>query len=128
MQSTSVSIVPFDSTTIKFTYHSLNYIHFRNGKNAKTQVSKLSYWNEGTIYKYNNYILKPLTILHLEVNTVGLIMVPHGRNHRRKSGTFQLIHPKSRHWFVLSKPVLKPVFHKTVLQSRNPPNPCRRFY
>lgn len=26
-----------------------------------------------TIYKYNNYILKPLTMLHLEVNTVGLV-------------------------------------------------------
>lgn len=29
-------------------------------------------WNEGTVYKYNNYSLKPLTILHLEVNTVEL--------------------------------------------------------
>lgn len=35
MQSTSVSIVPFNNTTIKFTYHSLNYIHFRNGKMLK---------------------------------------------------------------------------------------------
>lgn len=35
MQSTSVSTVPFNSTTIKFTYHSLNYIHFRNGKMLK---------------------------------------------------------------------------------------------
>lgn len=26
-----------------------------------------------TIYKYNNYILKPLTMLHLEVNTAGLV-------------------------------------------------------
>lgn len=26
-----------------------------------------------TIYKYNNYILKPLTMLHLEVNTGGLV-------------------------------------------------------
>lgn len=32
-------------------------------------------WNEGTVYKYNNYILKPLTIIHLEVNTVELIMM-----------------------------------------------------
>lgn len=31
--------------------------------------------NEGTVYKYNNYSLKPLTILHLEVNTVGLIII-----------------------------------------------------
>lgn len=35
MQSTSVSIVPFNSTAIKFTYHSLNYILFRNGKMLK---------------------------------------------------------------------------------------------
>lgn len=32
MHCISVSVVPFDSTTIKFTYHSLNYIRFRNGK------------------------------------------------------------------------------------------------
>lgn len=35
-----------------------------------------------TIYKYNNYILKPLTILHLEVNTVGLVIMVAGQgNH-----------------------------------------------
>lgn len=32
MHSISVSIVPFNSTTIEFTYHNLNYIRFRNGK------------------------------------------------------------------------------------------------
>lgn len=42
-----------------------------------------------TIYKYNNYILKPLTILHLEVNTVRLvIMVLCEGNHCWKSWTF----------------------------------------
>lgn len=42
-----------------------------------------------TIYKYNNYILKPLTILHLEVNTVRLvIMVLSEGNHCWKSSTF----------------------------------------
>lgn len=35
MQSTSVSIVPVNSTIIKFTYHSLNYILVRNGKMLK---------------------------------------------------------------------------------------------
>lgn len=37
MQSTSVSIVPFNNATVKFTYHSLNYIHFRNGKMLKLE-------------------------------------------------------------------------------------------
>lgn len=73
MQSTSVSIVPFNRTTIKFTYHSLNYIHFRNGKMLKLKVSNCL-TGMSTIYKYNNFILKPLTILHLEVNTVGLVV------------------------------------------------------
>lgn len=42
-----------------------------------------------TIYKYNNYILKPLTILHLEVNTVRLVtMVLCEGNHCWKSLTF----------------------------------------
>lgn len=49
MLSTSESIVPFNSTTIKFMYHSLNYTHFMNGKMLKLKclTAKIQpYWNE----------------------------------------------------------------------------------
>lgn len=82
-----------------------------------------------TIYKYNNYILKPLTILHLEVNTVGLVIkVSCEGNHCRKSPMFPADIPQVQILVCFHQAKMKTCFSYNSSPLYESSNPCIRFY